>query len=302
MSTTGKDIALGCGRAMIIRVISVVIGLPLGLMLVFLIVWLVQALYGIVPPWLLLGGIAFLGLLLFGGVPVVTLGLSTYLRKQKLDAIFCPLGLEGKTYLSFFRQYHGTLNGRQVDVYMARGPRMEIEVGTSLPTRLGVTGAHGDTRFFAGLADKPILPVGDPALTVFPHDEGWTRTLFDNPHAREIFKRLTALESIFTRQQVLLRPGTFQLLLSGSTQMLSFDPDPALMQGWVNDLLRLAHIAERLPAPTVTAELSSLEQSAYRVRQANPYLTLWIGLGIVGFFVIAAIAVAILVYILSRLK
>lgn len=299
MSTTGKDMALGCGRAMIVRVIAIVIGLPLGCALVLVPLWLVTTFD--LSPWLLVVSAGAFMLLMFGGA-AAAFGIVLYRRKQMLDAVFGPLGLEGKAYLSFFRQYHGTINDRQVDVYLARGPRLEIEVGTSLQTRLGVTGAHGDTRFFAGLANKPILPVGDPALTVFPHDEAWTRALFDNPYALEIFKRLTALESTFTRQQVILRPGTFQLLLSGSTQMLGFKLDPAQTQSWVNDLLRLAHIAERLPAPTVTAELSSLEQTAYRVRNANPYLTLWIGLGTAGFFVVVAAAVAILVYILSRLK
>ncbi|HET89865.1 MAG TPA: hypothetical protein ENN99_03870 [Chloroflexi bacterium] len=301
MSTIGKDVARGCGRAVIVRLLAIAIGLPLGCTLVFTILWLVNTLYGRVSPGLLIGGGVVLGLLPFGGGAAV-LGLVVYRRKQKLDAIFCPLGLQGQTYLSFFRQYHGMVNGRQVAVYLARGPRMEIEVSTALQTRLGVTGPHGDTRFLAGLVNKSPLPVADPSLTVFPHDEAWARALFDDPEAVEIFRRLTTLESIFTRQQVIVRPGTFQLLLSGSTQWLGFDPDPALMQRWVHDLLRLVQIAERLPAPTTKAELSSLEQRAYRVRQANPYLALWFGLGLLGFFAVVAVAAAILVMVLSNLS
>ncbi len=298
MSTVGKDMARGCGRAMIIRVIAIAIGFPLGCALVVTPLWLVTTFD--LPPWLLLVSAGLFLLLMFGGAGAA-FGIVLYRRKQMLDAAFCPLGLEGKAYLSFFRQYHGTISDRQVDVYLARGPILQVEVGTSLQTRLGVTGAHGDTRFLAGLTNQSTLPVADPSLTVFPHDEEWTRALFDNPYALEIFKRLTALESTFTRQQVILRPGTFQLLLSGNTQMLGFKLDPAQTQVWVNDLLRLAHIAERQPAPTVTAELSSLEQTAYRVRKANPYLALWIGLGTVGFFVVMAAVIAVLVMILTSL-
>ncbi len=302
MSTIGKDMARGCGRSVVIRLAAVLVVVPLFCVFVIFPLWLINS-SNMNPLWMIVPLGLFMTLLFGGGAAYM--GFVLYRRKQTLDAAFCPLGLEGKAYLSFFRQYHGLVRDRQVDVYLARGPHLEIEIGTSLQTRLGVTGAHGDTRFAAGLMNRQALHFDDPALqnlTVFPHDEAWTRELFDNHHAAEIFRRLTALESTFTRQQVILRPGVFQLLLTGNTQMLGFTLDPELVRQWVNDLLRLAHIAEHISPPQVTAEISSVERAAYRVRNANPYLALWIGLGTLVFFGFVTVIVAILVAVLTGLN
>ncbi|MBN1583928.1 MAG: hypothetical protein JXA89_24685 [Anaerolineae bacterium] len=283
MSTIGKDIARGCGRAMVIRVIAIVVGVPLAGALIAILLALASAFEA--RPWVLVvaGGVS---LVLLFGAAAAFMFIVIYQRKNKLDALFAPLGLSGKAYDSFFRQYHGTMQDRQVDVWFYRGPVLEIEVSTSLQTRLGVTGPHADTRFLAGLAGRQPLPLNDPTtddLTVFAHDEGWTRALLANPHAVELVRQLIALDSMFSRQQVILRPGTFRLMLSGSRRLFGIDLEPERVHCWVNALLRLVHIAEHLPAPQVTDEISSAEQFARRLRNRNPYWTLWVALGTVVF-------------------
>jgi hypothetical protein len=302
MSTIGKDIARGCGRATVIRIIAVAIGLPLGCALIGLLLLLTNALAS--TPWLL--AIAVLATLLVFTVAIVAaIAIPVYLRKQRLDAVFEPLGLTGGTYNTFFRQYHGTVQDQQVDVYLSRGPLLEMETSTSLQTRLGVTGAHGDTRFLAGLAGKQPLSLSSPDLqdlTVFAPDEDWARSLLDNEHAAELLRQLIAQTDSWTRQQIVLRPGTFKLMLSGSTRLFGFDLTPEQVGQHLGDLLRLARIAERLPSPHVTAELTSAEELANRVRKANPYLALWTGLGtLVGLLVISGIITA-LVLLLDRLQ
>ena len=62
-------------------------------------------------PWLLIFPAVLFLLVIFGGSGAYV-GIVLHRRKQMLDEAFTPLGLEGKAYLSFFRQYHG-INQRQ---------------------------------------------------------------------------------------------------------------------------------------------------------------------------------------------
>ena len=164
-------------------------------------------------------------------------------RTKKLDAMFVPLGLEGSAYLSFFRQYHGTVHGRQVAVYLRRGPILEIEIATPIRTRLGITEHQSDTSFFADMAGQKPLVLTDPdlaALTVFALDEAWARSLLTNTTATDALRRLTALGStIFTRQQVILRPETLKLMLTGNRKLFGIDINAEQARLWVDDLIRV---------------------------------------------------------------
>jgi hypothetical protein len=285
---------------MVIRAIAVAIGLPLGCALVAGLLYLANAFAS--RPWVLALIVAVvLGAISSGGAAYVFV--VVYRRNQKLDALFTPLGLEGKAYLSFFRQYHGTVQERQVDVYFRRGPVLEVEVSTSLQTRLGVTGPHADTRFLAGLFGSQPMSVGDPAfddLTVFALDEAWARSLLDNVHAAGLLRGLVTLLGSWTRQQVILSPGTLRWMLSGSTWLFGYDLTPEQVRRHLDDLMRLARIAERLPEPQLATDLTSAEQFARRLRKQNPYMALWIGLAtLVGILVLGG-GIAALILLLDR--
>ena len=300
MSTIGKDLARGCGRAAIIRVIAVTIGLPLGCILVWVPLWLITTFGGQV--WVIAVSAGLFLVIVFGGGFGFML-LVVLRRKTKLDDVFEPLGLTGGAYMTFFRQYHGELQSRPVDIYLRRGPFLEIELGTSLQTRLGVTGPHADTRFLAGLAGREPMSFDDPALddlTVFPHDESWTRRLLSDRRAVELLQMLTEVKGDFTRQQVILKPGILQMLLSGNRRLLGFDLDGELVRTWLDDMLELAMLAERMPTPEVTAELNSAEKVAGRLRGGNPYLALWVGLGTLVFFAILAVIITAVILVLSN--
>jgi hypothetical protein len=242
--------------------------------------------------------------MLVGGV-IFPVGVVLW-RKAGLDGLFVPLGLTGKAYQTQFRQYHGEVQGRQVDVYFHRGPVLEIEVNTTIQTRLGVTDRQSDTRFFASLMGRQPLVFDDPSLdnlTVFAADETWARSLLAFPEAVELLRRLTSLgSSIFTRQQVVLRPGTFALMLSGNRRLFKLDLSPQQVQAWLDDLLNLVQTTERLPTPQVTAELTSAEQSILKLRQRNPYLALWVGLGFALFFLIATVVITAAVFLFASLR
>jgi hypothetical protein len=303
MSVLAKDLARGYGRALVIRVIAIVIGLPLGCVYVFAPIWLLFS-FDFQIWTLAVVAVLWLGPMLVGGV-VYPIGVALC-RKASLDALFVPLGLKGMAYQTRFRQYHGQVQGRQVDVYFHRGPVLEIEVNTTLQTRLGVTDRQSDTQFFASLMGRQPLMSDDPTLgdlTVFAADEAWARSLLAIPDAVELLHRLTSLgSSVFTRQQVVVRPGTFALTLSGNRRLFRLDLSPQQVQAWLDDLLHLVQTAERLPAPQVTAELTSAELSIQKLRQRNPYLALWVGLGFVLFFLIAAVIISAAVFLFASLR
>jgi hypothetical protein len=294
MFTLGKDLARSYGRGLIIWIVAAVIVIPLWCVLILVPLYLVTTLN--LSPWLLAISAALMLLMLLGG-GATAIGLTIYRRKRGLDAAFTPLGLQGSPYNSFFRQYHGAVQERQVDVWLYRGPVLDMEISTPLQTRLGVTGPHSDTRLFSTLLNKPPLAFSDPALsslTVYALDEAWARSLLDNPHAVELLCALTSTTDQFSRQQVILRPGTFRLQLAGNRRLLKFDlPTPEQARAWFEELLRLARVAEHIAAPQITDTESSTEQFARRLRQRNPYMAVWVGLGtLVGLLACGAVIFA----------
>jgi hypothetical protein len=296
-----RDAATGGARALTVWLISAAIAIPVGSIVVIVTVWLLVA-YGSGAAVMLVIALLWLGL--FAIAAVLFVG-AIRRRASKLDAVFTPLGLEGGPYQSFFRQYHGAAYGRQVDVYLRRGPVLEIAVATSLNTRLGVTERQSDTSFFADLAGRRPLPLADPqlaALSVFALDEGWAAALLAESTASDALRRLTALgATVFTRQNVLLRPGTLTLMLSGNRRLFGLELTSEQARLWVDDLVRVVQAAEALPAPRLTAEPSAAEQYALRTRGQNPHLALWVGLAILGFFVVLSIVVFVGVFLFANL-
>lgn len=302
MTTIAKDFARGCGRAIVIRVIAMVIGLPLGCIWVFVPIWLLSNTD--FQPWaIVVAAVVWLFPLFVGGV-VFPIGVIFW-RKAKLDAVFVPLGLTGRAYQTQFRQYHGEIQGRQVDVYFYRGPVLEIEVSTTLRTRLGVTSQQSDARFFADLMGHQPLEFNDPALsdlTVFGIDEAWGKSLLIMPDAADLLHRLTApRSSIFTRQQMILRPGTIELMLSGNRRLFGMDLTSRQVQIWLDDLLQLVRIAENLPTSQITTELSLAEQSAQKLHRRNPYIELWVGVGLALFFLVIGCVVFAAVFLFASM-
>ena len=106
---------------------------------------------------------------------------------------------------------------------------------------------------------------------------------------------------LFTRQQLILRPGTFKLQLTGNRRLFKMDLSFPQVQAWLEDLLNLVQTAETLPLPQMTVELTTAEKMALKIRQRNPYLALWVGLGLVLFFLIAAVVIFAVVFLFASL-
>ena len=274
MSKFVREAGAGCGRSVVIRLAAVLIAVPLFCLLIVVPLGLVARL-GLNPLWLALPAGLYLLLILGGGLGGLAWVVAR--RRKQLDELCAPLGLTGSLYQLFFRQYHGTVDGRQVAIYFYRGPAVEIDVESTLATRFAVTQADSDTRFLAGLFKREPLVLDDPTmerLWAATLDEEWARTLLTEPEIPPFLQRLVDFAGSFTRRHVVLRPGAWRLTLFGSARLLDFNFNltPERMRTLLDDLLALIQIAEALPAPGVTAEESSAERMARRMRERNPYL------------------------------
>jgi hypothetical protein len=256
------------------------------------------------PLWLALPAGFFLFLLLGGGLGGLIWVVAR--RRKHLDAICLPLGLIGQPYQFWFRQYHGELDGRKVGVYFYRGPAVEIDVETTLQTRLAVAEEDSDTRFLSRLTSNERLTVDNPEIEdcwVSALDENWTRELLGAPGVSSIFQRLIAFPGAFRWRRVVLRPEVWRLTLFGIGRLFDFNFDVTAewMQSALVDLLELARRAEVISEPSVIDLESPAEGVARQLRERNPYLVPAITFGALAIIFCLAIAfAAVVVFVTTR--
>ncbi len=266
------------GRSLLVSLLSFVIVAPLGCVLVLIPTW-----YFITHDtsiWVLLIPAGLFLLILFGG-GFGALAWTLYRRKRWLDSLFTPWGLTGSAYMLSGRQYQGSVQGREVTARFYRGPTLDLYVDTPLQTRLGITEKSRTGTALAGMLGRKPLSLDDPDLDewgIFALDEGWARSLLADPEARLLIRRLMrAGESWVLMPQLSLQPGAFHLRLYRNKNLFKYGIEPDEARAWLDDLLALARIAERLPAPQVTAEALGVE-SLVRSGRTFPIVLITIAL------------------------
>jgi hypothetical protein len=263
-------------RSVIYSLIAAAIVIPLGCMCVFIPMCVATqpevdsttALVVLVVP------LSLFFLIVFGGMGVAAVGVL-WRRARRLDAAFTPLGLRGSLYMLTGRQYHGTVEGRQVDAYFYRGPTLDLRVGTPLQTRLTVTEEAAVSATLARVFSYQPLALDAPGLqglSISALDEDWARALLGSPWVQERLQRLVAGEGWALLRQVHLQPGTLYLRLYRNRNLFRYDISPQQARQWLDDLLALARIAESLPMPRVTAELTSAEHMVQAIRSRRAFL------------------------------
>ncbi len=188
---------------------------------------------------ILVGG---LGLAVFAALILVTL-FGVWLivnRARALDAAFTPLGLGGKMFLLNGRQYHGAHGGRQVDAYFYRGPALDLYVGSSVKTRVGIGTRDSVGTAIAGMINRPPIETGDSeldGLAVYTLDPDWARPLLADPQAKAALLRLVADESAFGLRSVSLQPGSALLRMRYvNWKMITAEA----VRQWAGDLIAVA--------------------------------------------------------------
>jgi len=220
-----------------------------------------------------------------------------------LDQVFTPFGLTGGTFAIFGRKYTGTRRGRQVNVYYSisggrhlRTPNLQIYVNGNFRTRLGIGEKNLLTNLGGAILQQKPLNHGDPAyqdMLIYPLDEAWSRTVLDDPSARELITRLVGKDVPGLRGLV-FGPETLRLHLR------HFTPDLITTQNvdqWLNDVSALAEIAERLQPPTQTAQATDAERPG-RGEIGSLRLILLV-VGVVGLVILCVVGVIILSAVLG---
>jgi hypothetical protein len=210
-------------------------------------------------PFVIFGGMMVVILLIILGT-IAWGAISLRRRASWLDAVFAPLGLNGKAYLWNGRQYHGQVRGRQVDVYLYRGPNLDIYVASSTNTRMGIGLKGRITEAASQITSLPELIFYDPGLeqlTITALDEQWGRGLLNNSTARDAILRLTSAQPGFEFRNLLIQPEAIQLQ-NNHFHWKGITAEN--LQLWMDDLLSLAGIAESQPAALMTASATILER------------------------------------------
>jgi len=279
----------GCWRMVTIQGIAIAIVLPLACVLVFFPLILVTR-QEMNIWWLIIPAFLFLVILLGGSIGVLSYVL--YKRTRRLDEVITPLGLNGSPYGLFYRQYAGSLSGRDVALFTYRGPTMEIDLSTSLQTRIGISARQFDTLALGSIMNQEALQLSDPDLrdlVVYALDKDWTQRFLAHPQVPVLLQRLIRTETSFSSLLVLLRPGWLHLRAWGSKNWLDFTFDITREQfnAWVRDLLALLEIAESLPTPIAAVPATPAEQTARSLRTGISSKTISFTIGMVVVMVVS---------------
>jgi hypothetical protein len=297
MEQIGKGIGRAYMRSIIIMVISTAIVVPLFCVCIIL----PLGMYGQSDDnlWMMiLGPVLFFLILNVGGIGGMIF--VTKRRNNRMDAIFTPLGLTGSAYNLFFRQYHGMVRGRNVSIYFYRGPVLEVIASTTLQTRMGVTrSTPAQIARWLGRETINITGLLPDDITVHTTDENWFRRMADEPGVRDLLDKLTGPQSFFVFRHVVLAPGNLKLHFAGGTNLFNFQLESDQTNGWLNDLLLLADLAERAPAPTLTETESELEKMAHAMRKNSGYMK-WIVAAIVGASLLCVVVTFVAAFLFAQ--
>jgi len=195
--------------------------------------------FGRVPPELAEGlRTGLLGNLIWLTVYVVS---SRLQHSRAVDQPLVSLGLEAKSYLLFGRQYHGLVQGRQVDITFVRGRWGDSALNITVQVDLDTRAAIGQKRPLLDCRACPRLILSDPDLShleIYAQDEVWMQNLLAQSAAREALKRLMNDQASPGHREIYLQPG--RIWFYAHPQEIAAAP----FDLWIEDLIIVAESAE----------------------------------------------------------
>lgn len=233
-------------------------------------------------------------------IPAISMGFVIQKRANMLDSIFLPLGLQGSMYMIVGRHYWGLLNNRAVDIYIYRGPTLEIRVSAHCQTRVQILPQKTIPVQISGILNKRPMQINDMLLreyAVYAEDETWTKQLLTQPSLPELLQSLMtghADWAIF--RHVEIQPNEVLLYLHRSKQLFVKADQFTAVQAWLNDLAALASLLETLPPPLIQAEAIQGVSRAERQKRSKFLLTAVLAILII--LPICLIGVGVLTYFL----
>ena len=297
-------------RRLLIGCISVLIGVPImGCCVLLLPTVVFPALDGIaagggaINSGMVILAAGILALLALIGIPLVLLVGLTVRRTRDLNAVFNPMGLTGKPFMVYGRHYQGQIGGREVDVYIYRGPTVEIRLKTAVRTRLQVIPKGSISTVVAGMLARDPLATDSPSLdafSIYPLDPAWTLELLAVPRVVEAIRGLMTLGASWAiLRQVEIQPGEVLFYLNRSHKIIGNSIDLSAAQGWLEALESLAEVVESQPLPTILAEPVEGSSRASRQRKSN-FLTYAVAF-IIFVFPLCLIGIGVFAYLIVTL-
>jgi hypothetical protein len=232
-------------------------------------------------------------------VPVVIALVMINSRARSMDAIFTPLGLTGSSYMLYGRHYQGQIAGREVDIYIYRGPTVEFRMKANIQTRAQFFVRDSIPVNVAKLLSKrPLAAVpGLDGYTVYPLDETWTRSLLADPRAVEAIQKLMTLGAGWAIFRILeIQPGEVLLHLSRSRQMFASSISLDAARTWLAALESLAQTAESQLAPALTASPGGVTRQS---REGLNKFLIYAVVAIVFVMPLCFIAIGVIAYLLA---
>jgi hypothetical protein len=250
------------------------------------------------PLLLLMLGVGLIAGMLI--IPAISMAFIIQKRANMLDSIFLPIGLQGSMYMIVGRHYWGLLNNRAVDIYIYRGPTLELRVSANSQTRVQILPQKTIPVQISGVLNKRPMQINDMLLSeyaVYAEDETWTKQLLTQPNLPEILQSLMAGHAdwaIF--RHVEIQPNEVLLYLHRSKQLFVKADQFTAVQAWLNDLAALASLLEALPPPLIQAE--AIQGVSRTERQKRSKFLLTAVLAILIVLPICLIGVGVLTYFL----
>lgn len=224
-------------------------------------------------------------------------------RAKILDSIFKPLGLQGEMYMLVGRHYWGNLAGRSLDVYINRGPTLEIHLSSHSQTRVQVLPTISLPVKISGVLNKRPMVISNPQLSkyaIYADDESWAQELFMDAAI------ISALQSLMFEhadwaifRHVEIQPNDVLLYLHRSRQLFTKRDQFEAAQAWMKALQTVADKIDNQPAPG-TKKLPAVNTSRQARQKKSKYLNYALIAILIG-MPLCMVSIGILAYVLVSL-
>jgi len=216
------------------------------------------------------------------GIPLMAVAVITLRRNRAFDVLFCPLGFTGSTYLLTGRCYKGHFAGREVSIFIYRGPTVEVRIKTRIKTSLQVMPKGSLPASTAGMFNRTPLVTNEPALgaySIYPLDPAWTLKLLSDYQVLEAIQTLMTVGANWViLRRLEIQPGEMALYLNRSRQIIGNMLDLSAAPAWLSALANLAIIAENQADPEVTSQPINItsHQSRQKISRSLIYAIVFI--------------------------
>ena len=307
MNQVGNVVLQNTKRRLLTGCLSALVGVPLMvccLVLIFTVVlpqldkFVTSEQTDLLPIVLLGIGALIIFVLIVG--PVILFIIIIRNRANLLDAVFQPLGLQGSMYMLVGRHYWGTFSGRDLDIYIYRGPTMEIHLSSQSHTRVQILPNTSLPVTISAILNKDPIQLPNRQLencAIYTEDEIWARKLFSNEQVNSALLSLLfghADWAIF--RHVEIHPDRILLYLHRSKQLFTNRDQFSAAEVWINSMVTMATVIEEMEEPSVTLQPFSTMSREHKQKLSKTQL-IFVLIILIG-LPLCLLAIGVLTYLL----